>query len=271
MFCYNERNGSFQAFETIYGRDFFGDCPRISLVGAGGKTTTLFRLRDMFRRMDRPVVMTTTTKMYREKEPWCVVPGDARECERAIRLYGQVLTGSSFIPATNNVTNDAGFLHTDERTEPPLTRQKLCAAPERTFRALEGMGYPMIIEADGAKGCLIKAPGDHEPAVPPCTTHLLAVYGLAALGKPVADVGFRVGLILDVIKKNAADAVRESDIADLAVSDRGGRKGANPDMRFGVILNQADSPLLIRSALDIKRQIQQRVKCDVWITGRGIK
>ena len=43
----------------------------------------------------------------------------------------------------------------------------------------------VLVEADGAKHRSIKAPGDHEPVVPPSTGAVIGVVGLDCLGRPM--------------------------------------------------------------------------------------
>lgn len=246
MFCLDEKKDCFQALEDVVGKDFFGQAPRISLVGGGGKTTTLFRLRDYFRRMGRSVIMTTTTKMRREERPWFLLDPDQSSCVKSLSLYGQVFA------ARKDVNSG-----------------KVCAPSMSLLGQLYLLGLPVIAEADGAKERPVKAPAAHEPVLLPDTTHLIAVYGLSALGRPLREAGFRLEEMCRILHKERDDVLEAEDIARLALSEAGGSKGLTEGMKFGVVLNQTDTRRQVEAALQIRRLIEERKDCFVWITGRG--
>ena len=52
----------------------------IAVVGAGGKTTRIHKLAEQYRKLDKKVLVTTTTHMYREEgvghdDPVCILVG----------------------------------------------------------------------------------------------------------------------------------------------------------------------------------------------------
>lgn len=246
MFCYDENRQCFRAFEHMYGEDYFGEQPRISLVGAGGKTTTLFRLRDYFRRCGRPVAMTTTTKMFREDKPWFLICPSRSDVEKILRLYGQVYFAGE----------DA-------------VSKKVCAPPSDMIKYIYSDGIPVIAEADGAKGMCVKAPAAHEPVLLEDTTHLISLYGMSAVGRKISEAGFRVEQITAVLNKKADELLTEADIVALALSAEGGRKGQK-DAKYIIVLNQADTRRRLEQSLVVKKMIEEKGSFDVLITGRGI-
>jgi hypothetical protein len=42
-----------------------------------------------------------------------------------------------------------------------------------------------LVEADGARGLLVKAPGLHEPTIPPCADLVCVLASLDAVGRPL--------------------------------------------------------------------------------------
>ena len=67
----------------------------ISVVGAGGKTTTIRRLAEEAVKQKRTVAVTTTTKM--KKEPQFVLTADVEKIQRKWEEEGQVWFGTPAI------------------------------------------------------------------------------------------------------------------------------------------------------------------------------
>ena len=150
----------------------------VTLVGAGGKTSALFRLADEAVASGRRVVTTTTTRIFAsqaEQAPGRLVVDpdgngsidwDALEAELA--RHGHCLLVTSL---------------TGPKCEglPPTVVDGLAA------RAHD-LGISLIaVEGDGSRRRPVKAPAPHEPVIPDCTTHLVPVAGLDALGLPLSE------------------------------------------------------------------------------------
>lgn len=143
-----------------------GSC-MVSVIGAGGKTTTLFALAKGLKYFC-PVVLTTTTAMIRP---------DASEVDDV--LIGKELTR---LPKTNEVI--AWF----DRIDPAIEGKVRGICPDR-LNALKANTRPLLIlnEADGAARKPFKVPLAHEPVIPSETDIVILVVGLDALYKPITD------------------------------------------------------------------------------------
>ena len=150
----------------------------VTLVGAGGKTSALFRLADEAVADGRRVVTTTTTRIFASQaeqapsrlvvEPDRSAAIDWAALEAKLARHGHCLL----------VTSLAG-----PKCEglPPQVVDALAA------RAHE-LGISLIaVEGDGSRRRPVKAPAPHEPVIPDCTTHLVPVVGLDALGLPLSE------------------------------------------------------------------------------------
>ena len=118
-------------------------------------------------------------------------------------------------------------------------------------------GVRLLLEADGAKEKPVKAPRDGEPVLLPETGLVLCVYGLDAVGQPMKDVCCRVEQVCVILGKQENDTLTAVDLAKLAVSPRGGRKGVKPGVRYAVLFNKADTPEREAAALEAARQIRK--------------
>ncbi|WP_312980794.1 selenium cofactor biosynthesis protein YqeC [Atlantibacter sp.] len=138
----------------------------ISLVGAGGKTSTLFWLARLFCRIGRRVLITTTTQMYMP-DPACPVTLCRDPTQLPAHLFQSSLMAcfAGWNAAHNKVR---GF------------------SPEIIDRLIAQQDLDVIlIEADGARGFALKAPAEHEPCIPQSSRCVIGVTGGGLFDKPV--------------------------------------------------------------------------------------
>lgn len=216
----------------------------ISAAGAGGKTTTLHRLADEYVSAGIPVIVTTTTHIMREDREWFLSGFSEEKIREQLKKNGQVWVG-----------------------EPALCG-KLGKLPDREFRKLLQWDAAVLIEADGAKRMPLKVPAEHEPVIPLCTTHVLYVCGLDSVGKKIEDVVFRPELAEKILHKKRNQYVSKEDIAILAASVYGGKKGCPETAGYTVVLNKADDEERKRTALDVCRALKAGGIRQVIVTGR---
>ncbi len=150
----------------------------VTLVGAGGKTSSLFRLAEEAAAAGRRVVTTTTTRIFTSQAMQApvrlAVDAHAQDAidwaalEAHLARHGHCLLATSLSGAKSE-----GL--------PPATVDALAA------RAADlGIGL-IAVEGDGSRQRPVKAPAPHEPVIPACTTHLVPVAGLDGLGLPLAE------------------------------------------------------------------------------------
>lgn len=208
--------------------------PRISVVGAGGKTTVIKELAEGYKARGQQCLITTTTHMRAEDDPrFFLEPFDsAKDFRVALGKEGYIFLGS------------------------PAKQGKMGALSERWQTYAEAQDTPLLIEADGSRRFPVKAPEEWEPVLWPGTTCVVAVYGLGALGKSIEDVCFRPDAVSCILGKTRAEQVTPEDIAYLAASYQGGRKCVKEDMFYAVLLNQADTKEQWKAARKIGRLLQ---------------
>lgn len=213
---------------------YSGKYPVISVVGAGGKTSTIRELAREYAADGGQVIITTTTHMMAEALPWFLTEPAEDRMDALLQKYGQVWVG---------IPSDHG---------------KMQSLPAEFLPCIWKRNIPVLIEADGARRLPLKAPAEHEPVILPETTHVLSVYGLDELGKRLDEVCFRPELAAALLKKERTQRVTEEDIAVLASSERAGKKGCPGHAGYTVVLNKADSERLKRSALEICGLLERR-------------
>jgi probable selenium-dependent hydroxylase accessory protein YqeC len=166
----------------------------VSLIGAGGKTSTVYWLAHELLRRGLKVIVTTTTHMYLP-DPGCVgsciIDPDLKARIQASKqeMGGIVACFSAFDEQTGKVTG--------------------CLPEEVGEIKKKAVADVVLVEADGARHCLLKVPGGHEPCIPDCSDIVIAVSGGDALLQPAdpdcihrwplfsALAGIKVGDVVD--------------------------------------------------------------------------
>ena len=144
----------------------------VAIVGAGGKTTTMFTLSRALAAAGRRVLTTKSTVIY--KPTMAQSPGVVEApAERWASELRELLDERREVTV---VTGAAG----------PDRWQGVPADRTGELRDAAGADH-VIVEADGARGRWIKAPADHEPAMPAGAAAVMPVVNLRAVGLAVAS------------------------------------------------------------------------------------
>lgn len=145
----------------------------IALVGAGGKTTSLFLLGKELAALGRKVVLTTTAKLHPSGAPIPMVLED-----RVSSLEEEV---AAALARANQVLVGAG-LEGDKLTGLACSSLlRIAALPQVDM---------VVVEADGARGLPLKFPGEDEPVVCSADTLVVPVLGMAAMGACLTEDNF---------------------------------------------------------------------------------
>lgn len=178
----------------------------ISIVGAGGKTTCLRRFQLECEKLGILAAAGTTTHIQYEKNTGFLDRPDLQAARDMLKKTGTLWMGE------------------------PVSDWKCKALPERFYRELLAEGIWLLLEADGAREKPVKAPREGEPVILPETGLVLCVYGLEGVGQPIKEVCCRVEEVCAILGKEEKDVLTAADLAKLAASPAGGRKGVRPGM-----------------------------------------
>lgn len=215
-----------------------GDC--VALVGAGGKTTALFRLARELAEAGRRVLSTTTTHLALEQSALAPAhsiwpEAGSAQIEMALRERRHVL-----------VTGPAD-----------LTLGKWTGLSPADIAALRGLADIVIVEADGARQLSFKAPAEHEPAIPSCATVVVVVVGLDVLGQPLNHAHVhRPERVAALTGAALGEPVTPEIIARVLAHPLGGRKNAPLGARLVALLNKAETTERLAAA----RQLATRLR-----------
>ena len=186
----------------------------VALVGAGGKTSTLYALARQGVDNGKKVVITTTTH---------ILPHPA-------------------LPLAGSLEELAALL-----ADRPAATWGRYYRPDK----LSGGGPPaealdvadlVLVEADGARLHPLKAPADHEPVIPPEADAVVALAGLDCIGQTVGAICHRPERVCALLGAGMDHVLTPADAAAVLSHPQGGRKGVTGSMAFRVLLNKADTP-----------------------------
>ncbi|MBU2643462.1 putative selenium-dependent hydroxylase accessory protein YqeC [bacterium] len=201
----------------------------IAFVGAGGKTSALFAFAGEMKEKGFHVLVTTTTAMFHpDRDGW---PYDRLLIGRDISRLIPPVGGSGSLTITAAVSD-------------PESGKIRGFTPEVIDAMQQQAGFDMIlVEADGSRGCPLKAPAPYEPVLPASTRTVFGVIGLDSLGKPLDEKTVHRSLLFSQLTGlDLNQPVSQDAIQILLVSPRGLFKDTPPTAERIVILNKADTP-----------------------------
>jgi len=214
----------------------------ISLVGAGGKTTLMFRLARELTLRGKKVVTTTTTKIL---EP---ASGEG---------------GSLFVDSDEERIKDFVRDHLGQYHPITIARERLESGKLKGVSAslIDELCHSLdinvvIVEADGAAGRPVKAPREHEPVIPTSTTLTVAILGVDGLGMKLTEKDvFQPERISKITGVTMGERLTDEAMAILVTHREGIFRGTPSSSRIVAFLNKVDIPGGIPKARGIAYKI----------------
>jgi molybdenum cofactor cytidylyltransferase len=221
------------------GQSSFYHSLRLALTGGGGKSTALFQLA---RQLPPPVIVTASTHLAVSQLSQADRHFTIRSAEDLEALDSQHFDGVVLLSGP-----DDGAGRTFGLDEDLLHRISQLAATRDA---------PMLVEADGSRRLPLKAPAEHEPAIPSFTNLTVGVVGLSGLGKPLDQAsvhrperfaalsGLEMGALVD-----------PAAVIKVLLHAQGGLKNIPVQARRIILLNQADNSELVRVAGEMAQEL----------------
>lgn len=226
--------------------DFFTDGKKhnICLVGGGGKTTVMYELAAAWAACGRKVLVLTSTHILQ--------PADGSFAADAVVVHNLWQQGRYAVIGT-----------------PELATGKLTAPPQEVYENLQLQADVILCEADGSRHLPCKAPAEHEPVLLPDSDIVLAVTGMDALGRPLAQACQRPQLAAELLDCSLDSVIDEQMLTALLLSEQGARKNVGARAYY-IVLNKCDllkaaqqeeiRRLLVSAGIDERR---------IWLRERG--
>lgn len=213
----------------------------VSLIGAGGKTTTMFRLAHELHEDNGKVLVSTTTKIFKPSKPH-VDRLFLVEDVSALTETCAVIAAPVVIGAGASVGDDGELLGLPA---PWLDRLN----DGKQFDAI-------LVEADGATSRLFKVPGDAEPVIPASCQLTIWLMSIGVLKKPL-DGAWVYGAerTLALLPPAAGELITEDFIVQLVQHPAGCWKGIPPASRKVAVINQVDAPEDLLPAIALGKKL----------------
>ena len=213
----------------------------ICFVGAGGKTTTIFKLAKELKDHGKKVLVTTTTAIYYPDAGYCdevIIDGSK---DSGIFAGGKDGCITAF---GREVSAEKKLLGADKDFIDELYNKKI-------------FSY-LLVEGDGAKRKPIKAPASYEPVIPESTTKTIGVIGLDSLGKKIDNNHVhRPELFCKVTGREMGEVIGEKEIVKLILSAEGLFKTAPDNSQKYLLLNKAENRKTQKSAMSIIGSVKE--------------
>ena len=196
--------------------DFVNDGKKhtICLVGGGGKTTVMYELAAAWAACGRKVLVLTSTHI--------LCPADG--------------SFAADVPAVQNLWQQRRYAVIGT---PELTTGKLTAPPQDLYEALQLQADVILCEADGSRHHPCKVPAEYEPVLLPDSDIVLAVTGMDALGRPLAQACQRPQLAAELLGCSLDSVIDVQMLTALLLSEQGSRKNVGTRAYY-IVLNKCD-------------------------------
>jgi probable selenium-dependent hydroxylase accessory protein YqeC len=214
----------------------------VSLAGAGGKTTLMFRLANELLLSGKKVVTTTTTRIL---EPTSTE------------------TASFFVHSSREKIKEFLEGHLDRFRHITVAGERLGegkvkgVAPDVICDLWDAsLSDYVIVEADGSAGRPLKAPREQEPVIPPNTTLVVAILGIDGLGIELDERNvFQPALMSKLTGVPLGQRIDAESMAILMTHPDGIFKGAPASSRVVAFLNKVDLLSESRKAEEVAERI----------------
>ncbi|RKD32942.1 selenium cofactor biosynthesis protein YqeC [Thermohalobacter berrensis] len=222
----------------------------ITFIGSGGKTTTMFKLAEELKRLNKRVLVTTTTAIFcpdKGQYDSLIISEEIKNIDKSekgtVTVIGRTISKENKLLGINKELIDEIYF-------------------KKPFDFI-------LVEADGSRGRSIKAPALYEPVIPLSSTITVGIIGLDILGKKInAKNVHRPELFCSVTGSKKGKIVNEEKITRLIENKNGLFKDTPEGCKKILLLNKAEGKHRKASALAIKDILSKNnIKIDGIIIG----
>jgi len=126
----------------------------------------------------------------------------------------------------------------------------------------------VLVEADGSRMRPFQAPAEHEPAVPPVSTHLVPTIGIDVIGQPLdEDHVHRPERVAGLTGLRLGEPVTVEAAAQVLGSPEGGAKQRPSQARLIALINKVESERALRLARAVAGRLMQIPAIDSVLLG----
>lgn len=222
---------------------------RLAIVGAGGKTSLLIHLsRELLSyQYAEHILITTTTHLATHQAALVDHHFIVENQDDLVRVFQHLPSGVFLFSGT------------------PVKEGKTERPDDKTLAMLvelaEKHRLPLLVEADGSRRRPIKAPAEHEPAIPDWANYVVVMANMEALGMPVSEEWIhRPESFMTLVNQTLGAVSQEEKISTgmlgaVLTHPQGGLKGIPEISRRVVMLNGASTSNLAAQARGLKKTL----------------
>lgn len=213
----------------------------LAIVGAGGKTSAMYRLARELVSQGRRVLCTTTTKIF---------PPTWDQGQLMLRA-----SESQWLEKCAQFSGDPKPLVLGEKQ---AGAKVLGLSPALIQELIHAQIFDWIlVEADGARGLPLKAPAAHEPVIPQVSSHVLGMVGLKAVGQPLSKTWvFHSEIYAQLTGLAMGAVISAQSVVQLVNHPLGLFKNSPVQAKKLLWLNQADDPQALVQGREIVQLVQ---------------
>ena len=178
----------------------------ITLVGAGGKTSTIFELGKEFSNLNKKTIITTTTLIEKDS--------DIKRIKNILKKFSLIKVGKK------------------------ESEYKVKSLDFDLLKKIILLGDFILIEGDGSKNLPLKAPKDNEPVIIEETNLVIGIMGFDSINKKIKDICHRPELVSKLLRKDLDEIIDYKDLVEIAQHENGLKKNVN--CKYKVIINKVD-------------------------------
>ena len=222
----------------------------ISLVGGGGKTTTMFALGREAKEQGLKPVLTTTTRIYCPTDQGLAIVV-TRNSQALVSGVRDKLAGLPTVVAGAELGSGNKLVGLD---------------PKQIQDLLDAGADLVIVEADGAARKPFKAPADHEPVISEASTVVVPIVGIDCLDSPLLpDYVHRPEIVAALSGINMGEMVTPEIVAKVLTHPLGFRKGLPANCCWIPFINKVETARDLAKAREIAALVGKILPCRVVI------
>lgn len=217
MKIYSYKNDCLQIYENLIeglNLDLKKD-KIITVVGAGGKTSTIFKLAKELSSLNKKVIITTTTHMDFNSD--FILINDEKDI---IKIQDTLKNKNTIKIARQESDVKVKSLDLD------------------ILKRIIYLSEFVLIEGDGSKNLPLKGTKKNEPVIINETNLVIGIIGFDSINKKIKDICHRPEIVSKLLKKNLDDYVDYKDLVKVASAKDGLKKNIN--CKYKVIINKVD-------------------------------
>jgi probable selenium-dependent hydroxylase accessory protein YqeC len=223
----------------------------VSIVGSGGKTTLMYKLAWEAVRLGMKVISTTTTHIFvpTPDQTGKFIILDNLSSILDLSDLAQDRLRSSVL---NHITIAQNYA--EENKVKGIQPELVCKIHAHHLADL------ILVEADGSRQKLFKAPKDHEPVIPSCSSHCILVVHLDVIGKPLDEnYVHRSQIVSEITGLSPGEILTPQSICSVINNPETYRNKIPPDTEMILFLNGVNSAVKRRWVEEIEAHIDPKI------------